>query len=252
MARDHRERDKGPPARSDVQAGERNQGLAGTTLRDSDRNPQFKPELDSFLKELRDERGYTDQTISTRQSALNLFFEWLGKLGISLKEVTPEILGAYFVQNKARGWKNSTVKAYGNSLRAFFRYAAQRGWCAPGLTETIQSPRMYSMAGLPEGPTWDQIQRVIANLNTQRPNHVRDRAITLLLAVYGLRIGEVCGLILDDLDWANKKIRVRRLKNRRTQEFPLNAEVGNAILKYLQNVRPRGSSRFLFLVVAGI
>ena len=79
--------------------------------RDPDRNPQFKPELDSFLKELRDERGYTDQTLSTREAALNLFFEWLGKQCVSLKEVSPEILAAYFVQNKARDWKKSTVKA---------------------------------------------------------------------------------------------------------------------------------------------
>ena len=217
--------------------------------RDPDRNPQFKPELDSFLKELRDERGFTDQTLSTREGALNLFFEWLGKQGVSLKEVSPEILAAYFVQNKARGWKKSTVKAYAHSLRAFFRYASRRNWCMPGLAETIQSPRIYSMAGLPEGPSWEQVQRLIANLNTERASHIRDRAIILFLAVYGLRIGEVCGLTLDDLDWVNEKIRVRRLKNQRIQEFPLTAEVGNSILKYLQNVRPRGSSRFLFLAL---
>ena len=134
--------------------------------REPGRNPQFKPELDSFLKELRDERGYTDQTLSTRESALNLFFEWLGKQGISLKEVSPEILAAYFVQNKARGWKKTTVKAYAHSLRAFFRYATRRNWCMPGLAETIQSPRIYSMAGLPEGPSWEQVRRLIANLNT--------------------------------------------------------------------------------------
>jgi site-specific recombinase XerD len=216
---------------------------------DPARNPQFKPELDSFLKELRDERGYTDQTATSREEALNLFFEWLGKQGVSLKEVTPEILAAYFVQNKARGWKKTTVKAYGNSLRAFFRYATRRGWCAPGLAETIQSPRIYSNAGLPEGPSWEQVQRLIANLNTERSSHIRDRAIILLLAVYGLRISEACGLTLDDVDWANEKLRVRRLKNKRIQEFPLTAEVGNAILKYLQNVRPRISSRFLFLTL---
>jgi len=217
--------------------------------RDPDRNPQFKPELDSFLKELRDERGYTDQTLSTREAALNLFFEWLGNQGISLKEVSPATIAAYFVQNKARGWKKSTVKAYGNSLRAFFRYASQRRWCAPELAATIQSPRIYSNAGLPEGPTWEQVQRLIANLNTKRASHLRDRAIILLLAVYGLRIGEVSGLTLDDLDWSNEKIRVRRLKNKRIQEFPLTAEVGNAILIYLKNVRPRCCSRFLFLTL---
>ena len=216
---------------------------------DPDRNPQFKPELDGFLEDLRDVRGYTDQTLSTRESALNPFFGWLGKQGVSLKEVSPEILAAYFVQNKARGWKKATVKAYAQSLRAFFRYASRRNWCMPGLAETIQSPRIYSMAGLPEGPSWEQTQRLIAGLNTERASHIRDRAIILLLAVYGLRIGEVCGLTLDDLDWTNEKIRVRRLKNKRIQEFPLTAEVGNAILKYLQNVRPQCSSRFLFLTL---
>src|SRR5208283_5676947 len=105
--------------------------------RDPERNPQFRPELDSFLKELRDERGYTDQTVSTRESALNLFFEWLGKQGISLKEVSPATLAAYFVQNKARGWKRSTIKAYAQSLRAFFRYASQHHWCMPGLADVL-------------------------------------------------------------------------------------------------------------------
>lgn len=218
--------------------------------RDPERNSQFKPELDDFLRELRDERGYTDQTISTRQSALNLFFEWLGNQRISLREVSPDILTAYFVHNRGRGWKKETVKAYAQSLRVFFRYASRRNWCAPGLAETIQSPRVYSAAGLPEGPTWEQVQHVIADLNTDRASHIRDRAIILLLAVYGLRIGEICGLTLDDLDWTKEKIRIRRLKNRRIQEFPLTAEVGNAILHYLQNVRPRDSSqRFLFVTL---
>jgi site-specific recombinase XerD len=214
---------------------------------DPKRNPQFRPELDSFLKELRDKRGYTDQTVSTRESALILFFEWLGKQGISLKEVSPGTLAAYFVQNKVRGWKKSTIKAYSQSLRAFFRYASHQHWCMPGLAETIESPRLYSMAGLPEGPSWEQVRHLITSLNTERQGHIRDRAIILLLAVYGLRIGEVCALTLDDLNWTNETIRVRRLKNRRIQEFPLTTEVGNAILKYLRTVRPQCTSRLVFL-----
>lgn len=215
--------------------------------RDPIRNVQFRPEFDSFLKWLRDDRGYTDQTVSTRESALNLFFDWLGRQGMALKEVSPRTLTAYFVQSKAQGWQKSTVKAYAQSLRSFFRYASECGWCAPELADTIQSPTIHSLAGLPQGPSWEQVQRLITSLNTERPGHIRDRAIILLLAVYGLRIGEVCALRLDDLDWASEKIRVRRPKTKRIQEFPLTAEVGNAILKYLQKVRPRSSSRFLFL-----
>lgn len=215
--------------------------------RDPVRNAPFRPELDSFLTFLRDDRGYTDQTISTREAALHVFLEWLGTQGTSLKAISSGTLTAYFVQSKAQGWKKSTVKAYAQSLRAFFRYAGEHGWCALGLADTIQSPTIYSLAGLPQGPSWEQVQGLIASLKTERPGHIRDRAIILLLAVYGLRIGEVCALRLEDLDWTNEKIRVRRPKNRRSQEFPLTAEVGNAILKYLRRGRPQSSSRFLFL-----
>ena len=135
----------------------------------------------------------------------------------------------------------------GQARRNWLGYASQHHWCMPGLAETIESPRIYSMAGLPEGPSWEQVRGLIASLNKERPGHIRDRAIILLLAVSGLRIGEVCALTLDDLDWTNEKIRVRHLKNKRIQDFPLTTKVGNAILKYLRTVRPQCSSPFVFL-----
>jgi len=217
--------------------------------RDPVRNPQVRPQLDSFLAELRDVRGYTEQTIATRKAALEYFFEWLTEQGISLRDVSPETVAAYFVQHKARGWKKSTIKIYGQSLKAFFRYAGQHEWCISGLAETIETPTIYSLAGLPQGPSWEQVRELIASLNTERPSHIRDRAIILLLAVYGLRIGEVCTLKLEDVDWVNEKIRIRRSKNKRVQEFPLTAEVGNAILKYLRSVRPKCAARSLFLTL---
>lgn len=217
--------------------------------RDPVRNPQVRPQLDSFLAELRDVRGFSEETIATRKSALEFFFEWLAGQGVALKDISPETISAYFVQHNARGWKKSTVKIYGQSLKAFFRYASHREWCMPGLADTIENPTIYSCAGFPQGPSWEQVRELIAKLNTERPSHIRDRAMILLLAVYGLRIGEVCALKLGDVDWVNEKIRVRRPKSKRVQEFPLTAEVGNAILKYLRSVRPNCAARALFLTL---
>ena len=157
-------------------------------LRDPIRNPQFKPELDSFLKGLRERKRVCRPNHHDRRISAEPFLRVAGEQGLSLKDVSPGTVAAYFVQNKASSWKKSTIKAYGQSLRAFFRHASRCGWCAPGLAETIKGPKIYSTASLPEGPSWEQVQRLIANLNTDRPTHVRDRAIVLLLAVYGLRI----------------------------------------------------------------
>jgi len=70
------------------------------------------------------------------------------------------------------------------------------------------------------------------------PTNIRDRAIIMLLTVYGLRCGEVKKLRLEDLDWENEILYVRREKNVKFQKFPLSQTVGDAILNYLQNARP--------------
>jgi len=72
----------------------------------------------------------------------------------------------------------------------------------------------------------------------------------MLLAVYGLRRGEVARLQLDDLDWAGERIVVPRPKQRRIQHYPLVPPVGEAIVRYLQEVRPRCTYRSLFLTMA--
>ena len=71
----------------------------------------------------------------------------------------------------------------------------------------------------------------------------------MLLAVYGLRSGEVRSLRLEDIDWENDRLRVCRSKARRTQTFPLPATVANSILRYLREVRPRSEFREVFLTL---
>ena len=85
--------------------------------------------------------------------------------------------------------------------------------------------------------------------NTDRSQDIRDRAILLLLAVYGLRSGEVVALSLEDLDWEKGILHVSRPKQRRKQDYPLISTVGEAILRYLREVRPRCASRSLFLTI---
>lgn len=214
---------------------------------DSTPYSSFQVPMDSFLRHLSEELGHTVQTIHTRKSALRPFFTWLAAQNCSLGDVRPENVAAYFVQNKCKDWKRATVAAYAESLRMFFRFAEEQGWCDAGIASTIQRPRIYSLSGLPQGPTWETVQQIIASVDGNRPSCIRDRAIILLLAVYGLRIGEVVNLTLDDLDWQHDRIWIKRLKRRLPQEYPLLSEVGNAILRYLREVRPRCASRNVFL-----
>ena len=69
----------------------------------------------------------------------------------------------------------------------------------------------------------------------------------LLLAIYGFRSGEVRKLTLDDIDWENEVIRPPRPKQHKVGVYPLTREIGNAILRYLKEVRPQCRHREVFV-----
>jgi integrase len=78
---------------------------------------------------------------------------------------------------------------------------------------------------------------------------IRDHAILSLLIHYGLRRGEVERLRLDDIDWVAETLHITRPKLRRSQCYPLSAPVGEAILRYLREARPRCAQRTVFLTI---
>jgi integrase len=60
----------------------------------------------------------------------------------------------------------------------------------------------------------------------------------MLLAIYGLRCGEVVSLRLDQIDWAGRKLSIFRLKRRQPQVYPLQRSVAEALSRYIDTVRP--------------
>jgi integrase/recombinase XerD len=93
------------------------------------------------------------------------------------------------------------------------------------------------------------VQRLIASTATDFARDIRDRAILILLAAYGLRSSEVTGLRLEDVNWDSETVSIRRPKQRRAQEYPLVNEAGEAILRYLERSRPHCARRELFLTL---
>jgi site-specific recombinase XerD len=165
-----------------------------------------------------------------------------------MEEVTPSQVDEALVSQLKQGhFARVTVRENAYSLRAFFKYAQTQGWCGSNLAEAIHGPRVFSQTTLPCGPSWEEVQRMLASAEEETPKAIRDRAILLLLAVYGCRRSEVVRLRLDDLDWERELIHFTRAKTSRRQTYPLAREVGDAILRYLQNVRPRSPFREVFL-----
>lgn len=209
----------------------------------------FADRLADFAAYQRDERGLSPATIRGQGWQVEKFLNWLGEQNRSFDEVSLEDVDTFLANNGKRGWGRISVSTSAKALRAFFRHAAVRGWCGASIATGIDGPRMFQHEGLPVGPPWPDVQRLIASTSGDTARDIRDRVILMLLATYGLRSGEVAGLCLEDVNWESEILAVSRPKQRRAQEYPLVSEVGEALLRYLQQVRPRCARREIFLTL---
>jgi site-specific recombinase XerD len=209
----------------------------------------FQAQLDEYCSWAKHERGLSDATIKRYNHNIKQFLRWYGTLEQPLAAAGPNDLDAYLAHGSQQAWCRITVKNVAEALRAFFRYCALRRWTRLDLANAIQGPRLYALEELPAGPDWADVQRLFAALDASRPKHMRDRAILMLFAIYGLREGEVAKLRLDHLDWEHDRLHVPRVKRRETQVYPLLPSVGNAILQYLERVRRPSPHREVFLTL---
>ena len=209
---------------------------------------EFDPMLDEFVAVQREFGWQAEATCRAGRWQIQRFLAYLKRRSVDLNEVSAEDIDAFYKQVSTR-WNRRSLKQSASVLRKWFEYGEKRGWSRPGLAALIETPRIYRDEGLPLGPAWETVGRMLATTVEDAVGAVRDRAILLLLSVYGLRSGEVRRLRLDDLDWAGDRIRFERSKSRRAEEAPLLPAVGEAIARYVSRHRPRTEDRTLFLTL---
>ncbi len=206
--------------------------------------------VEDFVRWMIEERGLSRGTVRNRRWHLGQFLDWLHERKLCVTDLDLRKLDAYLQHLHGKGLSRVTIKIHTNAARAFIRHAERRGWCTAGLADGLHGPRIYREHGLPLGPSWGDVTRLIQDAASSDDDaDVRDHAILLLLAVYGLRAGEVAALRLEDVDWDHDRLTVRRPKQRRSQAYPLVPSVGHAIVRYLREVRPRCAFREVFLKI---
>lgn len=210
--------------------------------------PPYQELLDGFTAYMRDERGLTSASIRSHGWKTKTFLAWYWPQGRAFADVAIQDVDEFLIAKGRATWSRRSVAVAVQALRAFFRYAERAGHCRPGIAAAITGPRLYHGETLPAGPPWADVHAILSRA-PDRPAAIRRAAALWLFATYGFRVGEVARLTLDDIDWEQERIRIRRVKRHGVQTYPLSREAGAALARYLAEVRPESRWREVFLTL---
>jgi integrase/recombinase XerD len=200
-----------------------------------------------FAQHLQRDQALASATVDTYARAARKFLAWrFGQADICLHDLRPSDAIA-FVRQESKRMAPPAVKGVANALRSFLRFGEFRGEVPAGLAASVPSVATWAITPpIPKAIAAEHAQRAIDSCDGLTAVGRRDRAVLLLLARLGLRACEIIRLALDDIDWDQAQLRVRG-KGGRQSLLPLPADVGAAIVAYLQSGRPTCEDRHLFL-----
>ncbi|HEV8648172.1 MAG TPA: tyrosine recombinase XerC [Actinomycetes bacterium] len=197
--------------------------------------PEIRHAVDLFVAHLRDERGLSPNTVAAYERDVVQFFGFAARAGVTKpSRVEPLLLRRFLALLRTRGLAPSSMARKGAALRACFKYLARRGLVAASPAADLGTPR--GPRRLPVVLKQGQVEELLARPEPVDPVGLRDRAILELLYATGMRVGELCGLGLDDLDLGADAVRVLG-KGAKQRIVPFGAPARAALVEYLSKAR---------------
>jgi integrase/recombinase XerD len=163
-------------------------------------------EVSDFLTWLGAERGRSANTLAAYRSDLQAYWRWLCAEGHPLAAVREDDVVAYVHHLRATGKAPSSVARALVSVRSLHRFLATEGLSDADPAADVEVPKVPQ--GLPKALTEAEVEALIATAAGDEPAARRDRAMLEVLYGSGLRISELVGLSLADLDLGADLLRV--------------------------------------------
>lgn len=201
-----------------------------------------------FLNCLRIEKGLSDNTILAYRRDIEKFAAFATERGLGTREITRSDVVDFLASLYKRRLDSRSVARHLVTIRNFFRFALFEGYIDDDPAATIESPRFRQ--SLPSFLSIEEVDRLLRQPDTTSIVGLRDRALIEIMYSAGLRVSELCGLRVDDLQLDPGCLRCIG-KGNKERLVPVGKEALTIVRKYLRTARPEllrgGSSPYLFL-----
>ncbi len=192
--------------------------------------PALRESMESFVCHLERERRLSPRTVSSYQRDLEVLRKYCEKREIfSWDCLNPAQARGFVGESYRRGLSGRSISRMLSSSRSFFRYQIREGLLQANPFDGIRAPK--SAKSLPKVLTVEQAMRLV-ELEGDDMLTVRDRAIVELFYSSGLRLSELAGLDVQDLDLNQKMVRVQG-KGSKTRIVPVGSHCATALRAWL-------------------
>ncbi len=203
--------------------------------------PGYEGLIADYGRFLREHRGLRPSSIDVHLLHLGGFCRSALALPPDLKrDLSPSRIYRY-LSARAERLAPGSLRQVQMVLRSFLRFLHMTGRHDRDLASCLVSFRVWSLSRVPRSVSPEDLERAFRDTAGDTHRDLRDRAVLLLLAVYGLRIGEVARLRLEDIEWQAQRLAIRGRKNRRDLILPLVPVVARALARYMKEARPQGT-----------
>ena len=197
--------------------------------------------LRAFERHLRSERGRSVHTVRAYLRDVGVFLDEVGACDLQeLSEVTLADLRAWLGVLSRRGAARATIARTSASLRTFFGWLERTGRIPTDPSLRLSAPSRHQTLPPVLAPRSAAALLEVAAVaaDDDDPVHLRDRAALELLYATGVRVGELVGLDVDDVDLSADVLRVVG-KGDKERRVPFGVPARRAVLEWLDCGRPR-------------
>jgi len=198
-------------------------------------------QIQRFLDHLAVERGLSPHTVVAYRRDLSRYAGFLRDRGITdVRRVDERAVAGHVASISAstygdgKRYRASSVVRALSSIRAFHRFLLHEGRSTEDPTAAVIRPKLPRT--LPKPLSLDDVARLLEHPDTS-PKGLRDRAVLETLYAAGLRVSELVGLDVDDIDLEEGRVRVLG-KGGKEREVPVGRYARDAVGAYLSRVRP--------------
>lgn len=209
--------------------------------------------VDQYLNYALIEKGLANKTLEAYSRDLGRFLNFLARQRIeAISSVDPAVILQHLIALRAEGLGARSRARHLVALRGFFKFLVQEKVLAENPARRVELPK--SGLKLPDVLTREEVARLIQAPPPETPAGMRDGAMLELLYAAGLRVSELNGLKVQDVNLEACFVRVRG-KGSKERVVPIGRFARDKVAAYLENARPRLLktllSPYLFVARAG-